>query len=524
MYDRILILATTTAVAARPAVRAAGLSGHAAAAAPNVTQLRPAPDASLSRHAAGSGRRSAGRSGDCRRRSRGPGRRARAPLPGVATGWSPLMPPARPGVSARTAARRDGRRRRIRGTRRPARRMPSLAPPPAPAVGTDRSRARVRRQRIGSSPVAMQDSTSAVDSITRTTMPEIDRYRPEDQRGVEALYRRVFGPDAAAASRLRWDWQYRRNPNNPERRAAALGGARRPDDHRPLRDDARAARRCGGNEIDAAWGTDAMVAPERQRRGLGEELFRTWDRSVGASLGLGLSDSSSRLLKKLHLPDVPPMPCLVKPLTRRAVRAAALADGAEPPRLGRDAADRARGGARAAAARRRRADPPVRRVVHGALGAARRSFELAVRRDAAYLNWKYIEPPHVRYSRRGAQARRPRRRVRGLSPRAGAARPRDAARRLSRRHARRDRLQDAAALGRRRGARRPGPTRSAATRRTWASGASCGTPGISRCGHRWRWRSRSTRSTVPPKFYKDTDDWHITLGDSDQDVGIRDWD
>ena len=25
-------------------------------------------------------------------------------------------------------------------------------------------------------------------------------------------------------------------------------------------------------------------------------------------------------------------------------------------------------------------------------------FELAVRRDAAYLNWKFIEPPHVRYS------------------------------------------------------------------------------------------------------------------------------
>ena len=25
-------------------------------------------------------------------------------------------------------------------------------------------------------------------------------------------------------------------------------------------------------------------------------------------------------------------------------------------------------------------------------------FDLAVRRDAAYLNWRYIEPPHVRYS------------------------------------------------------------------------------------------------------------------------------
>ena len=63
-----------------------------------------------------------------------------------------------------------------------------------------------------------------------------------------------------------------------------------------------------------------MVAPERQRRGLGEELFRAWDRSVGASLGLGLSDSSSSLLKKLHWPEVAPIPGLVKPLTRRAVR------------------------------------------------------------------------------------------------------------------------------------------------------------------------------------------------------------
>jgi len=25
-------------------------------------------------------------------------------------------------------------------------------------------------------------------------------------------------------------------------------------------------------------------------------------------------------------------------------------------------------------------------------------FDLAVRRDAPYLNWRYVEPPHVRYS------------------------------------------------------------------------------------------------------------------------------
>ncbi len=46
-------------------------------------------------------------------------------------------------------------------------------------------------------------------------MADIDRYRSDDKRAVDALYRRVFGHDAAEASRLRWEWQYRHNPNNP---------------------------------------------------------------------------------------------------------------------------------------------------------------------------------------------------------------------------------------------------------------------------------------------------------------------
>ena len=46
-------------------------------------------------------------------------------------------------------------------------------------------------------------------------MSEIDRFKPDDRRGVDTLYRRTHGPDAAEANRLRWDWQYRRNPCNP---------------------------------------------------------------------------------------------------------------------------------------------------------------------------------------------------------------------------------------------------------------------------------------------------------------------
>src|SRR5258708_11932850 len=75
-----------------------------------------------------------------------------------------------------------------------------------------------------------------------------------------------------------------------------------------------------GREVNGSWGMDVMVAPERQRRGLGEVLFRMWDRNVGASLGLGLSDASYRLFQKLKKPDVRPVPCPGKPLPPRAVR------------------------------------------------------------------------------------------------------------------------------------------------------------------------------------------------------------
>ncbi len=76
--------------------------------------------------------------------------------------------------------------------------------------------------------------------------------------------------------------------------------------------------RVKGQEMDASWGMDVMVAPERQRQGLGEVLFRTWDRHTGASLGLGLSVASHRLFRKLQWPEVGPVPCLVKLLSPRA--------------------------------------------------------------------------------------------------------------------------------------------------------------------------------------------------------------
>jgi GNAT superfamily N-acetyltransferase len=133
------------------------------------------------------------------------------------------------------------------------------------------------------------------------------------------MYRRVFGNTEAEADRLRWDWQYRRNPNcAPEgpqiwvaREGTTVIGHYATMPVRLL---------VNGQDIAASWGMDMMVVPERQRQGLGEVLFRTWDRHVGASLGLGQSESSFRLFQKLRWPNLGPVPCLVKPLTRRALR------------------------------------------------------------------------------------------------------------------------------------------------------------------------------------------------------------
>jgi len=228
-------------------------------------------------------------------------------------------------------------------------------------------------------------------------MAEVDRYRADDRRAVDALYRRVFGNDAADSSRLRWEWQYRRNPNNPggepeiwiAREGTAIIGQYAT---MPVRLAIK------GREVAGSWGMDVMVAPERQRQGLGEVLFRTWDRNVGASLGLGLSDASYRLFQKLRWPDVGPVPCLVKPLTRRAFRHPRL-----PTPVNRLISalmlpivlivSRAR--PLAAEVRMiRRFDDSFTEL----WDAVAPKFDLAVRRDAGYLNWKFATAPHVRYS------------------------------------------------------------------------------------------------------------------------------
>jgi hypothetical protein len=228
-------------------------------------------------------------------------------------------------------------------------------------------------------------------------MSDIDRFRPEDRRGVDTLYRRTQGADAAEASRLRWDWQHRRNPYNDSGRPdiwVAREGPTVVGQYPTL--PARVSLK--GLEVEGGWGTEALVAPERDRQGLGEALVRAWDRHSGAGLALGVSAESRQVLDRLHWPESNIVPCVVKPLTRRAVRLPHL-----PTPVNRLLSAMMYPLVQIVSRSRplRAECEPIRRFDTSFTSLWERlapKFDLAIRRDAPYLNWRYIEPPHVRYA------------------------------------------------------------------------------------------------------------------------------
>lgn len=346
-------------------------------------------------------------------------------------------------------------------------------------------------------------------------MAEIGRYQTEDRAAVEALYRRVFGADAAEASRLRWDWQYRRNPNNPAdgpqiwlaREGPTVVGQCA---GMPVR------LSLAGREIDASWGMDVMVAPERTRQGLGELLCRTWDRQVGAALGLGLSESSHRLFEKMRWPIIGSVPCFVKPLTRRAVRRPhwptplnRFVSAVTIPFIKIIARSRP---LRAEATPIRHFDASFTEL----WDRVSQKFDLAVRRDAAYLQWKYAAAPHVRYS---IAAIRRQRRIVGYAVYRHAQEPRGRVTLLV------DFLTDpddeAAMKTVLRWVDREARAADSDKIRCYALHA--GFRRLMRRSGYFQVRSRMeliakvNAVEVPEEFYKRTDRWHVTLGDSDLD-------
>jgi hypothetical protein len=212
------------------------------------------------------------------------------------------------------------------------------------------------------------------------------------------LYGEVFGAELTEGSRRRWDWQYRDNPASPD--GPEIWVAR--DDGKLLGQYASMPVRLwwGGREVRSSWGMDVFLAAEARGRGLGARLFTAWSDHVEVALGLGLTPSSYGLFKKLRYHDVGPVPFFQKVLDARAVARRRLGPG-----LGAVAAPLLRAALGVSHPERKQTagDVAIRSwdAFTGEYDAlwerARASYAMCVRRDRAYLDWKYARCPHRRY-------------------------------------------------------------------------------------------------------------------------------
>lgn len=229
---------------------------------------------------------------------------------------------------------------------------------------------------------------------------EIVRRGEAQSEEIFRLYGEVFGRQLSENSRARWRWQYLENP------AAAADG---PAIWVAIEDGAVLGQyasmpvrlQWGGREVDASWGMDVFLRPEARGRGIGARLFSAWADSVTVALGLGLTESSYGLFRKLQYQDVGPVPFLIRVLDAKAL--AARRAGALGAALGRAA------GAALHLVHPERAHPEASAVrVAPADGfspeydalweRARGSYAMCVRRDRAYLEWKYRRAPHRSYA------------------------------------------------------------------------------------------------------------------------------
>jgi len=229
------------------------------------------------------------------------------------------------------------------------------------------------------------------------TSLEIVRRRPEHDAELFALYAEVFGGGNLERSRKRYDWQYFENPNTPED-GPVIWMAREGDLLLGQMATMPFPMWWGDREVRASAGNDYFVRKSVQGRGIGIALSNRWADEVDVALALGLTPSSYPLFRKLFT-DVGPVPSFLKILDSTAVarkKWGPLAGTLAGPILGLGLS--------------LVSGNPVRTVgldvrpVEGFSDEydelwlrARASYATCVRRDAAYLRWKYLACPFRSY-------------------------------------------------------------------------------------------------------------------------------
>jgi hypothetical protein len=219
-----------------------------------------------------------------------------------------------------------------------------------------------------------------------------------DAESLDHIFRRIFGDAKAAARAATWPWQYERNPQAPTGPVVYVA-----------RDEERVLGQMGtmpvslwwgDREVRASFGIDYFVDPGAEGQGHSIALARAWMQGVDVALALGLAPTSYLITRRLGFRDLGLVPFYQAILDPAAV--AARRYGRVAGLLGRPATAVVRWRTR----RRRPLASDVGVTEAGAIGAdydalwarARSGFDACVRRDAAYVRWRYREAPHKPYA------------------------------------------------------------------------------------------------------------------------------
>jgi GNAT superfamily N-acetyltransferase len=241
-------------------------------------------------------------------------------------------------------------------------------------------------------------------TVTTPQAVSVARHEAADQEDIFRFYAETFGQDLTEGSRRRWEWQYAENPAR-EKEGPAIWVAREGADVLGQYASMPVRLFWDGREVRSSWGMDVFLRPQARGKGVGARLFTAWSDHVEVALGLGLTPSSYGLFQKLRYHDVGPVPFFQKVMDARAVASRRLG-----PVLGTIAGQALSLGWRLQHPEQRRASSVTVQPIDS-FGSefdalwerARASYAMCVRRDAAYLEWKYVRCPHRRYTLHAAR-------------------------------------------------------------------------------------------------------------------------
>ncbi len=217
------------------------------------------------------------------------------------------------------------------------------------------------------------------------------------------LYGKTFGENAAKAWRRRWKWQYQ-SPSLPTEINYCI--AKHGDDV--------VGQYCliptplwwAGREVKSAAGADVFLVPAARGMGAGRDLFvAAYHQSLDVCVGVGLTDASHRLFQRLQWSELGMVPSL-----RKVFRPGAVIEN----RLRRGHGLLGRLGVAkelpcmlwSKAHRWANADSEVNVQRASSAGPeyddlwvqCRSSYPMCARRDARWVQWRYLDAPERPYT------------------------------------------------------------------------------------------------------------------------------